>query len=61
MEAGVHAFASRSGRYRSLSNAYIQEEQFVMELTLPLALGTVGGLTKLHPMVEWCMELLGNP
>jgi hydroxymethylglutaryl-CoA reductase len=32
-----------------------------MELTLPLALGTVGGLTKLHPMVEWCMELLGNP
>ena len=61
VEAGVHAFASRSGRYRSLSNAYIQEEQFVMELTLPLALGTVGGLTKLHPMVEWCMELLGNP
>lgn len=32
-----------------------------MELTLPLALGTVGGLTKLHPMVEWSMELLGNP
>jgi hydroxymethylglutaryl-CoA reductase len=61
VEAGVHAFAGRSGQYRSLSNAYIQDEQFVMELTLPLALGTVGGLTKLHPMVEWCMELLGNP
>jgi hydroxymethylglutaryl-CoA reductase len=32
-----------------------------MELILPLALGTVGGLTKLHPMVGWSMELLGNP
>jgi hydroxymethylglutaryl-CoA reductase len=32
-----------------------------MELSIPLALGTVGGLTKLHPMVSWCMDLLGNP
>ena len=32
-----------------------------MELTLPLAIGTVGGLTKLHPMVGWCMELLEFP
>jgi hydroxymethylglutaryl-CoA reductase len=61
VEAGVHAYASRSGQYRSLSDAYIEEGQFVMELSLPLALGTVGGLTKLHPMVGWCMELLGQP
>lgn len=61
VEAGVHAYASRSGQYRSLSDAYIQEDQFVMELSLPLSLGTVGGLTKLHPMVGWCMELLGQP
>ena len=61
VEAGVHAFAARSGQYRSLSNAFINEGQFVMEVTLPLALGTVGGLTQLHPMVKWCMELLGNP
>ena len=32
-----------------------------MELTLPLAVGTVGGLTNLHPMVNWSLELLGNP
>ena len=61
IEAGVHAYASRSGQYRSLSNAFIKKDQFVLELTLPLALGTVGGLTKLHPMVRWCLELLGNP
>jgi len=61
IEAGVHAYASKDGHYTSLSNAYIKEEVFYMELTLPLALGTVGGLTKLHPMVQWSMELMGNP
>ena len=61
IEAGAHAYASRSGQYRSLSTAYIKDNQFFMELTLPLALGTVGGLTNLHPMVNWSLELLGNP
>lgn len=61
IEAGVHAYASKEGSYTSLSKAFIEEDVFHMELVLPLALGTVGGLTKLHPMVEWSMELLGNP
>ena len=61
IEAGVHAYASRSGRYQSLSKAYIENNKFFMELTLPLAVGTVGGLTNLHPMVNWSLELLGNP
>lgn len=61
IEAGVHAYAASSGQYRSLSDAYIKDDKFIMELSIPLALGTVGGLTKLHPMVNWCMELLGNP
>ena len=61
VEAGVHAYASKDGQYTSLSEAWIKEDQFYMKLTLPLALGTVGGLTKLHPMVRWNLELLGNP
>ena len=61
IEAGAHAYASRSGQYRSLSKAYIENDQFIMELTLPIAVGTVGGLTNLHPMVNWSLELLGNP
>ena len=61
IEAGVHAYAARNGQYTSLSKASIIDDQFTMELTLPLAIGTVGGLTKLHPMVGWSMELLGNP
>ncbi len=61
IEAGVHAYASKDGHYTSLSNVYIKDGVFYMELTLPLALGTVGGLTKLHPLVQWSLELLGNP
>ena len=61
VEAAVHAYASKQGSYTSLSNAYIEENNFFFEIKLPLALGTVGGLTQLHPLVKWSMELLGNP
>ena len=61
VEAGVHAYAARKGQYSSLSNAFIEGDDFCFELALPLAIGTVGGLTKLHPLVKWSMELLGNP
>jgi len=61
VEAGVHAYASRKGQYVSLSHAYIAKDTLNFELELPLAIGTVGGLTKLHPLVKWSLELLGNP
>ncbi|MGA0431674.1 MAG: hydroxymethylglutaryl-CoA reductase, degradative [Flavobacteriaceae bacterium] len=61
VEAGVHAFASRHSRYTSLSDAYYEGDDFVFSIELPLALGTVGGLTSLHPLVKWSLELLGNP
>ena len=61
VEAGVHAFAARNGIYSSLSHAFMEGDDFVFQLKLPLSLGTVGGLTQLHPMVKWSLELLGNP
>lgn len=61
IEAGAHAYAARSGTYASLSEAWIKEENFGFALELPLAVGTVGGLTQLHPLVRWSHELLGNP
>ncbi|MGB1450068.1 MAG: hydroxymethylglutaryl-CoA reductase, degradative [Flavobacteriaceae bacterium] len=61
VEAGVHAYAARNGQYSSLSHAYIEDGKLHFELTLPLAIGTVGGLTKLHPLVKWSLGLLGNP
>lgn len=61
IEAGVHAYASKDGEYSSLSHAAIDGDSFRFWLDLPLALGTVGGLTTLHPMVKFSLELLGNP
>jgi hydroxymethylglutaryl-CoA reductase len=61
IEAGVHSYASKNGQYTSLSNAFVKNDIFHMELVIPLALGTIGGLTRLHPMVKWSLELLGNP
>ncbi len=61
VEAGIHAYAAKNGKYTSLSNAYEEKEDFIFEITIPISIGTVGGLTKLHPMVKWSLELLGNP
>jgi hydroxymethylglutaryl-CoA reductase len=61
VEAGVHAYASRSGKYSSLSHAKIENGIFTFWMELPLALGTVGGLTSLHPLVKMALEILGKP
>ena len=61
VEAGVHAYAAKDGQYKSLSHATIENDVFKFWMDIPLALGTVGGLTNLHPLVKFCLELLGNP
>ena len=61
VEAGIHAYASKNGTYTSLSHAKIIDGIFTFYLDVPLALGTVGGLTSLHPLVKFSLEMLGNP
>jgi hydroxymethylglutaryl-CoA reductase len=61
VEAGIHAYAAKSGRYSSLSHAQIENGIFTFWLEIPLALGTVGGLTTLHPLVKLSLEMLKNP
>jgi hydroxymethylglutaryl-CoA reductase len=61
VEAGIHAYASRNGSYSSLSHAKIENNIFTFWLEVPLALGTVGGLTSLHPLVKLSLEMLENP
>ena len=61
VEAGIHAYASRKGSYSSLSHATIENDIFTFWLEVPLALGTVGGLTSLHPLVKLSLEMLENP
>ena len=61
VEAAGHTFASRNGHYESLSSATIENGIFHFELEVPMALGTIGGLTSLHPLAKKTLELLGNP
>jgi hydroxymethylglutaryl-CoA reductase len=61
VEAAGHTFASRNGHYESLSTATIENDIFHFELEVPMALGTIGGLTSLHPLAKKTLELLGNP
>ena len=61
VEAGVHAYAARNGKYSSLTHAKVENGMFIFWMEIPLALGTVGGLTGLHPLVKLSLELLHNP
>ena len=61
IEACGHAYASKSGKYKSLTDVDISNGKFRYSLTTPLAMGTVGGLTNLHPLAKLSLNLLGNP
>lgn len=61
IEAGVHAYAAKDGYYKSLTHAYVKEKTFYFEIEIPLALGTIGGLTSLHPLVKVALQILQNP
>jgi len=61
VEAGIHAFASRNGAYESLTDARIENDHFFFSIEIPLALGTLGGLTSLHPLVKFALSILQKP
>lgn len=58
VEAGVHAYAARSGQYTSLSRWYMQGNNLHGTLTAPIHVGTVGGVTRLHPVAKKCLDLM---
>lgn len=60
LEAGAHAYAVRNGRYTSLTRWWQAENgDLCGELRLPLAVGTVGGATRVHPAARAALKLLG--
>jgi len=61
IESCGHTYAARTGQYASLSHCDLTDGIFRFWLDIPLAIGTVGGLTSLHPMAKRSLELLGNP
>lgn len=61
VEACGHTWACRDGQYRGLSDCRVENGIFNFSLELPLTIGTVGGLTALHPMAKFSLDLLNNP
>ncbi|PJD93209.1 MAG: hydroxymethylglutaryl-CoA reductase, degradative [Legionella sp.] len=58
VEAGVHAYAARSGRYQAITRWRYVDHILIGEFAAPLIVGTVGGMTSLHPTAKLCLNVL---
>lgn len=59
IEAGCHAYASKDGKYRSLTRWHVDlKGDLIGEIEIPLAVGIVGGITRTHPVVKSCLKIL---
>jgi hydroxymethylglutaryl-CoA reductase len=61
VEADIHAYAARRGKYQSLSELSLDNGFFSFSIEVPLNIGVVGGLTTSHPLAARTLQLLGNP
>lgn len=59
VEAGIHAFAARDGRYKSITKWRAAGTELTGEIVAPLIVGTVGGVTALHPTAKLGLKILG--
>jgi len=59
VEAGVHAYAARSGRYQPVTDWKVEGADLVGKIELPMAVGTVGGVTRVHPTAKVALKMLG--
>lgn len=59
VEAGIHAYAARDGQYRAISQWQMQGKDLIGTFEAPLVVGTVGGVTKLHPTAQLSLRILG--
>ena len=60
-EAACHTYAAKTGQYQSLTHCEVKDGKFRFWIELPLAVGVVGGITSLHPMVKFSLDLLQRP
>lgn len=58
VEAGIHAYAARSGKYKAITTWRYQNNQLIGELKAPIIVGTVGGVTALHPTAKMCLRMM---
>lgn len=58
VEAGVHAYAAREGRYQAITRWRYQDGVLTGKLTAPIIVGTIGGVTSLHPTAKMCLRMM---
>jgi hydroxymethylglutaryl-CoA reductase len=59
VEAGVHAYAARSGKYQPITDWKYIDGDLHGKIEIPMAVGTVGGVTRLHPTARVALKMLG--
>lgn len=59
VEAGIHAYATRKGSYQPVTDWQVVGNDLVGRIEVPLAVGTVGGVTRLHPTARVALKMLG--
>lgn len=58
VEAGVHAYCARSGRYQAITRWRYQQGELLGEIKAPIIVGIVGGVTSLHPTARMCLRMM---
>lgn len=58
VEAGIHAYAARSGKYQPITEWKVEGTDLIGRIEVPLAVGTVGGVTRLHPTAKVALKML---
>lgn len=61
VNAAGHAYAARNGQYQGLSTWSYHDDQLHGKLALPIPIGTVGGVTRQHPIAQLSLDVLGQP
>lgn len=58
VEAGVHAYAARTGLYQAITRWRYQGGKLIGQITAPIIVGTIGGVTSLHPTAKLCLKMM---
>jgi hydroxymethylglutaryl-CoA reductase len=58
VEAGVHAYAARRGKYQPVTDWRMEGSDLVGRIEVPMALGIAGGVTRLHPTARVALKML---
>lgn len=58
VEAGVHAYAARSGKYQPITDWYMEGSDLIGRTEIPLAVGTAGGVTRIHPTARVALKMM---